>query len=660
MGLFNRSSNDADETLPNEGDSTTFLHTNGQNDSWSTQYDETQAFGGYDSRLNSEIPMVGMNEDLRYGATSTFDANQTAYMGNNGTADFPGVNASSKTQVYNAAATSPNGTLGGGYFSASHIAEGNGGSGRNVKRTVLIVLCVLVGILAVAYIGMSIFFMSHFGFNTQIGGIDCSFKSVDEVTSLIETGAKSYELTIYERTADEATQVASASSSTASSSSSSTGSDSSSSSDSASSQGTTTTTSADSTSSSSSTATTGVTGSHTETIAGSSVDFAYKGGSAEVQSLLDSQNAFAWVARLFAKDDGSATLTFEYDQTKLQEHMKTLACMDNTNAVAPKDAYPEFNGTNYVVHNEVPGNTVDTEKAQQAIVDALTHGEPELDLSSAGCYFSPSVLSNNADLQERVKLLDKYVPFALTYTFTDGSTELLDGATIFDWLTINDDGSYTVDDDQISSWVEDFASRHNTVGHERTFTSVDGNTYTVSGGTYGWSVDQDAEIESIKSMLESKQSETREPHWATQAASSDATGTQPDWGSTYIDLNLTAQHVYYVKDGQKVFEADVVTGMPTAERQTPAGVYYVMEKMRNKTLKGEMTAAGVPEYETPVSYWMRMTNSGVGFHDATWQSSFGGDAYKTRGSHGCINMSMSDVAELYDLVETGCPIVSHY
>lgn len=78
------------------------------------------------------------------------------------------------------------------------------------------------------------------------------------------------------------------------------------------------------------------------------------------------------------------------------------------------------------------------------------------------------------------------------------------------------------------------------------------------------------------------------------------------------------------------------------------------------TLVGEIQSNGEPEYRTKVQYWMRMTWSGVGFHDATWQSSFGGDAYTYRGSHGCINMSYSSAQTLYSLIEVGLPVVSHY
>ena len=42
-------------------------------------------------------------------------------------------------------------------------------------------------------------------------------------------------------------------------------------------------------------------------------------------------------------------------------------------------------------------------------------------------------------------------------------------------------------------------------------------------------------------------------------------------------------------------------------------------------------------YVTPVKYWMPF-NGGIGLHDAVWQSAFGGERYKTKGSHGCVNL----------------------
>jgi len=151
-------------------------------------------------------------------------------------------------------------------------------------------------------------------------------------------------------------------------------------------------------------------------------------------------------------------------------------------------------------------------------------------------------------------------------------------------------------------------------------------------------------------------SQDRDPQWSQTAVSFGAT----DWGNTYIDVSLTDQHIWYIQNGTSVFDCDVVTGLPTPEKETPQGVWSILEKLQNKILRGDRQTDGSYSYETKVAYWLRVTYSGVGFHDATWQPWFGGNRYTYAGSHGCINMSLSTVEQLYNLVATGTPVIVHY
>ena len=48
---------------------------------------------------------------------------------------------------------------------------------------------------------------------------------------------------------------------------------------------------------------------------------------------------------------------------------------------------------------------------------------------------------------------------------------------------------------------------------------------------------------------------------------------------------------------------------------------------------------------------------GQGLHDADWQTEFGGDVYKTKGSHGCINLPPAQAEVIYHTVEAGYPVI---
>ena len=82
-------------------------------------------------------------------------------------------------------------------------------------------------------------------------------------------------------------------------------------------------------------------------------------------------------------------------------------------------------------------------------------------------------------------------------------------------------------------------------------------------------------------------------------------------------------------------------------------------KALDQVLRGTKKPDGTYEYETPVKFWMPF-NGGIGFHDATWQSSFGGSRYQTNGSHGCVNLPYDVAAQLYNLITAGTPVVCHY
>ena len=77
-------------------------------------------------------------------------------------------------------------------------------------------------------------------------------------------------------------------------------------------------------------------------------------------------------------------------------------------------------------------------------------------------------------------------------------------------------------------------------------------------------------------------------------------------------INLTAQHLFFYKDGQLVMESDFVSGNSARGYDTPESTYSISYKQRHATLVGE-------NYETPVSYWMPF-NKNIGMHDATWRA----------------------------------------
>lgn len=118
-----------------------------------------------------------------------------------------------------------------------------------------------------------------------------------------------------------------------------------------------------------------------------------------------------------------------------------------------------------------------------------------------------------------------------------------------------------------------------------------------------------------------------------------------------MEIDLGGQHLYLYIDGKKILESDLVSGNVARGYATPAGVYGLTYKERNATLTGET-------YATPVKYWMPF-NGNIGMHDASWRKEFGGEIYRTNGSHGCINLPEEIAETIYGYVEQGFPVVCY-
>lgn len=460
---------------------------------------------------------------------------------------------------------------------------------KNGKKAAWIAACT-AGILLVAaggvYVGMSQKYKTRFFPNTQINGVDASGKTAAEVQELIAEGVNGYTLTIDERN------------------------------------------------------------NQTETIAGTDIKL-HAEFDGSLEKMVATQNPFAWLWHMKQEEYTIGTMV-AYDDAALESQIRNLSCLDPEKAVEPVNAkISEYvSGQGYSIEPEQEGTAVEAEKLTQAVTGAIENLQDHLSLEEADVYKKPTVLKDDASLAEQLDKMNKYAKMSVTYQFGD-STETLNGDQIHAWLIANADGSVSVDSSKVSEYVSEMAKAHNTSNKAKTLKTSYGSTIQVSGGTYGWKINQAAETEALAAIIASGESTTREPEYSQKAASHGAN----DYGDTYVEINLTGQHLFFYKEGKLVVESDFVSGNLAKGWGTPAGSYPLAYKQKNAVLKGE-------NYRTPVNYWMPF-NNGIGMHDAKWRSSFGGTIYKTGGSHGCINLPPSVAKTIFDNISAGTPVICY-
>lgn len=389
-----------------------------------------------------------------------------------------------------------------------------------------------------------------------------------------------------------------------------------------------------------------------DVITGSEISLAYKDNS-QVQDALEQQSQLLWIASLFSRSDTEVTIEVEYDETALEEKIQSLQAVTGEQK-DPVSAHPEYDGTSFVVAEEQYGTTVDMDALTAKIKQSITEFASTLDMMDEECYVMPKYTSDSPEVQEACDEMNTYLKASITYPMDEDV--VVDKDLISEWVKYDDDMNVTLDEDAVRAWMREFGSKYDTVGTTRSLTTPTGKSAQVSGGTYGWSVAEDKETEKLINSIKNGEVVERDPEYNQTAASHSA----QDWGNTYIEVDIAAQHMWYIVDGSVAMESDVVTGLPADGRDTPTGVYSILYTERDSTLKGETDpATGKPSYETPVAFWMPFTWQGHGFHDATWQPSFGGSRYLTNGSHGCVNMPYSKAEQLFGMISAGTPVIVH-
>lgn len=391
-----------------------------------------------------------------------------------------------------------------------------------------------------------------------------------------------------------------------------------------------------------------------ETITGEQIGFSVKLPDGFLQEKLNQQNAGGRVFGPDVDNKYKTDMISSFQSERLEQSIQALDCITGNGATAAADArisdYAE--GEAFTVIPEIRGNQVDPEKAAEAIRAAVHTGAMEVDLEALGCYIEPRIYSGDETLKALCDTMNQCREMEITYIIGEES-QVLPAVEICSWITGASEGQIQVDREKAGAWIGNLAAQYDTAGKTRQFSTVSGRIAEVTG-PYGWKIDQAAETDALIAMIRSGQSQTREPQYASTAA---VRGEQ-DWGSTYAEVDLTGQHVYLVKDGAVIWDAPCVTGNISKKYDTPPGIFPLTYKQKDKVLRGAKRADGTYEYESPVSFWMPF-NGGIGFHDANWRSSFGGEIYKTGGSHGCINLPPDRVPAFYEQVYKGMPVICY-
>lgn len=468
------------------------------------------------------------------------------------------------------------------------------------RKKILIILGGIVLLLVIAvgiyYWHTAVYYQTHFLPNTTINDIDCSELRAEEIAVLLDNKIQDYHLTVKGRLSED-----------------------------------------------------GENGTIGE-IKARDINLQYVGTLDEVELLLEAQNEWLWPQKYFGTRYGySLMLGVSFEKKELESYVKKWNAFRSMKK--PKDAYiseySEKTGS-FEIIPETVGTQFDKEKAIELISEAITMQEVDsLDLEAADCYVKASVTSENKTLQQTVDKVNKWLDTKITYDWN--STEVIvDREYIHQWIFF-EKGKPKLDEEAVDAFVTAQAKANDTYGKYRKFMTTLGVELSLPSGYYGWKTDVENEAKELLALIYDGSTKEREPLYISKGRRKGVN----DIGSSYVEVDLTNQHLYLYESGTLVLETDFVSGAPYMSGcMTPAGVFGISYKTTNAVLRGQ-------NYATPVSYWMPFYGN-FGMHDATWRTQFGGDIYLTNGSHGCINLPLDKAKEIYGYVSEGFPVICYY
>ncbi len=334
-----------------------------------------------------------------------------------------------------------------------------------------------------------------------------------------------------------------------------------------------------------------------------------------------------------------------------QEELENLEFLQVPYTTATTDAYLDMSNVDFLIVEEVQGDQVDPARFVEAVMDCYATDNMTLEFAVEDYYKLPQVTSQDTELLERQTYCKTYLSHTITLTCWDGNVTLTPEE--MDALIVVENGQVSVDSEAVATFVAQLAKAHNTVGTARSFTTATGSVIRVSGGNYGYTINQSQEIAQLTEDLLAQKDVTRAPMYTTTAYGG-STGVNGDIGNSYVEICISSQMLYLYKNGTCLLSTSVVTGNSSLGYDTPTGVFRVTYKTTDATLTG--TDYDGSEYSSPVSYWMPFYGN-YGMHDASWRSVFGGTIYQTNGSHGCVNMPLEAASVVYSNVSAGFPVI---
>lgn len=383
-----------------------------------------------------------------------------------------------------------------------------------------------------------------------------------------------------------------------------------------------------------------------------SLNLAYQYGRHTQFALLNLSNI------LVDQDRSDYNFSYYFDQDKFDQVTNKIIA---ESAEKPQNAQIVTNEGQIQITDDKPGKLVDVEDLKHQIIAALNTDQQDLVVEVDPVETDAKIQSKDLiTVKNRIiELLDGEVSIDVGSNYFT-----VDPVTKASWININNPGledynaeldsvGYSLNRDQIASWVAGVATQVDLPVQDKQITAAGGVTNVIAEGQNGKSIDQVKLTDSVYGQLENSQDRVIASasmiEVPFQIVYNQVAGIK---SGTFIEISLDQQHLWVYENGNMIYDSPVTSGAAGAGFPTNRGLFSIYYKTTNTRLSG---APYGWDYDVPVDYWMPF-DGGIGLHDAEWRTQFGGPDYYYGGSHGCVNLPDDTAAFIYNWSSVGTQV----
>ncbi len=315
---------------------------------------------------------------------------------------------------------------------------------------------ILTATIVLIYLLISLYFMSHFFFNTVINGVDVSLKAHEVVDDIFISYVKDYRLQLIERNEE------------------------------------------------------------IEEITGQEIGMQYNRKNS-IYKINKMQSSFKWLISLLKEQRYYVKDLFVYNKEDLEYRISELNCL-NKDIIEPRNVSFRYANGYYEAIKEVYGNKIHKGRLYKVIKMSVLKGQTKLDLNKSLCYEDPKYTLNSDKTPQTKNLLNKYVSTKITYILRS-EKEILDQNTINQWLSVDEDLEVVIDEKVVKHYVQGLSKKYDTAGAARKIRTSSNKTVEVKGGFYGWKMNCAAETQALLENIKRGEVLEKEPIYVQKALS---------------------------------------------------------------------------------------------------------------------------------------------